>query len=106
MACRVAMAALEVLREEGMADNACVMGQRLRAGLRSLDAPGVELVRGRGLLNAVVIKVGRRERLGGGQGSRQAGRQARRERGKDGQRLGFCCRGGGLAAVIFWKVTT
>eukprot|EP00903_Cladosiphon_okamuranus_P017390 g16019.t1 len=56
MACRVATAALEVLREEGMADNACVMGQRLRAGLRSLDAPGVELVRGRGLLNAVVIK--------------------------------------------------
>ncbi|CAN0226428.1 unnamed protein product, partial [Hapterophycus canaliculatus] len=57
MACRVATAALQVLREERMAENASVMGKRLRAGLRSLDAPGVELVRGRGLLNAVVIKV-------------------------------------------------
>ncbi|CAM9714330.1 unnamed protein product [Ectocarpus sp. 4 AP-2014] len=56
MACRVATAALEVLREEGMAENACLMGERLRAGLRSLDAPGVELIRGRGLLNAVVVK--------------------------------------------------
>ncbi|CAN0029015.1 unnamed protein product [Ectocarpus fasciculatus] len=56
MACRVATAALEVLREEGMAENACLMGERLRAGLRSLDAPGVELIRGRGLLNAIVVK--------------------------------------------------
>eukprot|EP00752_Nemacystus_decipiens_P007689 g6872.t1 len=56
MACRVATAALEVLREEGIAANACAMGERLRAGLRSMDAPGVELVRGRGLLNAVVVK--------------------------------------------------
>ncbi|CBN75232.1 ornithine aminotransferase [Ectocarpus siliculosus] len=56
MACRVATAALEVLREEGMAENACLMGERLRAGLRSLNAPGVELIRGRGLLNAVVVK--------------------------------------------------
>lgn len=62
MACRVATAALEVLREEGMAANACAMGERLRSGLRSLDAPGVELVRGRGLLNAVVIKVGTEHR--------------------------------------------
>lgn len=58
MACRVATTALEVLREEGMAENACIMGERLRAGLRSLDAPGVELIRGRGLLNAIVVKVG------------------------------------------------
>ena len=57
VACRVATAALEVLREEGMAENATRMGERLRAGLRSLNAPVVELVRGRGLLNAIVVKV-------------------------------------------------
>ncbi|CAN0338206.1 unnamed protein product [Ascophyllum nodosum] len=56
VACRVATAALEVLREEGMAENATRMGERLRAGLRSLNAPVVELVRGRGLLNAIVVK--------------------------------------------------
>lgn len=57
MACRVATAALEVLKEENMAENATRMGERLRAGLRSIDAPCVDLVRGRGLLNAIVIKV-------------------------------------------------
>lgn len=57
VACRVATAALEVLREEGMAENATRMGERLREGLRLIDAPSVELVRGRGLLNAIVVKV-------------------------------------------------
>lgn len=76
MACRVAMAALEVLRDEGMAENACAMGERLRTGLRSMDAPGVELVRGRGLLNAVVIKVGSWGTVDWGQG-----KQGCRERG-------------------------
>lgn len=56
MACRVATAALKVLREEDMAANATLMGERLRDGLRSLDASCVELVRGRGLMNAIVIK--------------------------------------------------
>lgn len=56
VACRVATAALEVLREEDMAGNATRMGDRLREGLRSINAPAVELVRGRGLLNAIVIK--------------------------------------------------
>lgn len=57
MACRVATAALEVLHDEDLAGNATRMGERVRAGLRSMDAPAVELIRGRGLLNAVVIKV-------------------------------------------------
>eukprot|EP00904_Undaria_pinnatifida_P004918 jgi/Undpi1/1556/HiC_scaffold_11.g04946.m1 len=56
VACRVATAALDVLREEDMAGNATRMGDRLREGLRSVNAPGVELVRGRGLLNAIVVK--------------------------------------------------
>lgn len=82
MACRVATAALEVLRDEDMAGNATRMGERLREGLRSLDAPGVELVRGRGLLNAVVVKVWHPEiherqivEWGEGGGGRERGRR-------------------------------
>jgi ornithine--oxo-acid transaminase len=56
LACAVATAALEVLKEEQMADNAAVMGERLRAGLRALQSPYIELVRGKGLLNAIQIK--------------------------------------------------
>jgi ornithine--oxo-acid transaminase len=53
----VATAALEVLRDEKLADNAMVMGERFRAGLRRIPSRGlVESVRGRGLLNAMVIE--------------------------------------------------
>ena len=56
LACKVATAALEVLRDENMAENAMVRGQQLRAGLQSLVGnSAIELVRGRGLLNAIVI---------------------------------------------------
>ncbi|CAM9611301.1 unnamed protein product [Chrysoparadoxa australica] len=56
MACVVATAALEVLKEENLAQNAQEMGELLRAGLTGMNAPIVDLVRGRGLLNALVIK--------------------------------------------------
>lgn len=56
LACAVAMKALEVLKEEKMADNAAAMGELLRAGLRNLNSPYIATVRGRGLLNAIVIK--------------------------------------------------
>ncbi|MFM2360437.1 MAG: hypothetical protein RLY16_2430 [Bacteroidota bacterium] len=56
LACAVATAALEVLKEEHMAENAAIMGERLRAGLRALQSPYIELVRGKGLLNAIQIK--------------------------------------------------
>ena len=58
LACAVAMAALDVVKEEGLAENAAVMGELFRAGLRQLQKqfPGIILVvRGRGLLNAVEI---------------------------------------------------
>eukprot|EP00931_Biecheleriopsis_adriatica_P029267 TRINITY_DN17397_c0_g1_i1.p1 TRINITY_DN17397_c0_g1~~TRINITY_DN17397_c0_g1_i1.p1 ORF type:complete len:460 (+),score=89.69 TRINITY_DN17397_c0_g1_i1:58-1380(+) len=58
LACRVATAALEVLRDERLAENSTARGQQLRDGLNKLAAePGspISLVRGRGLLNAVVI---------------------------------------------------
>ncbi len=56
LACVVAIAALEVLKEEKLSENAEAMGKIFRAGLREIDSPLVELIRGRGLMNAVVIK--------------------------------------------------
>jgi len=58
LACRVATAALKVLRDECLSENSQARGQQLRQGLQNLaDAPGsiIDLVRGRGLLNAIVI---------------------------------------------------
>nr|XP_020460823.1 ornithine aminotransferase, mitochondrial isoform X2 [Monopterus albus] len=56
LACQVAMAALEVLEEEKLAENAQRMGELLRAELRKLPKDIVTTVRGKGLLNAVVIR--------------------------------------------------
>ncbi len=56
LACAVAMAALQVLKDERMAENAAAMGKLLRNEIRKLNSPFVELVRGKGLLNAIVIK--------------------------------------------------
>ena len=55
LACAVAIKSLEVLKTEKMADNAEKMGELLRQGLRDLNSPFIKLVRGRGLLNAIVI---------------------------------------------------
>ena len=56
LACVVAQAALEVVEEEKLADNAQEMGALFRKELSEYNHPMVELVRGKGLLNAVVIK--------------------------------------------------
>jgi ornithine--oxo-acid transaminase len=54
--CAVAMAALEVLRDEGLVENSVKRGEQLREGLRKLVGNScIESVRGRGLLNAIVI---------------------------------------------------
>jgi ornithine--oxo-acid transaminase len=56
LACKVATAALEVLREENLCQNAVERGEQLRAGLQQfVGRTAVETVRGRGLLNAIVI---------------------------------------------------
>ena len=55
LACRTAIAALEVLRDEKMAENAERMGTLLRSGLQELQSKHISLVRGRGLLTAIVI---------------------------------------------------
>lgn len=56
LACRVAIAALEVLEEEKLAENSETMGQLLRSELNKLPKDIVTTVRGKGLLNAIVIK--------------------------------------------------
>lgn len=56
LACKVAMVALEVLKEENMTENAAVLGDYFREQLRALNHPNIELVRGKGLLNAIVIR--------------------------------------------------
>jgi ornithine--oxo-acid transaminase len=55
LACAVAMEALKVLKEEKMAENAEAMGKLLRSELQSLESPFIHTIRGRGLLNAIVI---------------------------------------------------
>ena len=56
LACAVAMTSLAVLKEEGMAENAEAMGQILRSELQKLQSPYITIIRGRGLLNAIVIQ--------------------------------------------------
>jgi ornithine--oxo-acid transaminase len=56
LACKVAMEALQVLKDEKMAENAMAMGELLRQGLEGLGSPFIRTVRGKGLLNAIVIQ--------------------------------------------------
>ena len=57
VAAAVAIAALEVVRDENLAQNAAYLGEVLRTGLNEIAArnPLITLVRGKGLLNAIVI---------------------------------------------------
>ena len=56
IAAKVAIAALEVIREEKLAENAERLGQIFREEFSGINSEMIELVRGKGLLNAVVIK--------------------------------------------------
>ena len=56
LACKVAQAALEVVIDENLAKNAYRLGKIFRRELRAFDNDMITLVRGRGLLNAIVIK--------------------------------------------------
>lgn len=57
LACMVAKAAIEVVIEENLAENAEILGELFRNELRSRlkDCEIVSLIRGKGLLNAIVI---------------------------------------------------
>ncbi|KAK3559783.1 hypothetical protein QTP86_020724 [Hemibagrus guttatus] len=56
LACRVGIAAIQVMEEEKLAENAARMGKILRVELNKLPKEIVTEVRGKGLLNAIVIK--------------------------------------------------
>ncbi|KAJ5437923.1 uncharacterized protein N7458_008921 [Penicillium daleae] len=55
LGCAVAIRALEVVQEEQMVERAEKLGHIFRKGLEDLKSPLIETVRGKGLLNAIVI---------------------------------------------------
>lgn len=55
LACAVAIESLKVLKEENMITNAEAMGALLRDELQKLNSPFISVIRGKGLLNAIVI---------------------------------------------------
>jgi len=56
LAGKVAIAALEVVRDEKLAENAERLGRIFRDEMRAVKSEMIELVRGKGLLNAIVIR--------------------------------------------------
>lgn len=58
---RIAVTALQVLVEEDMINNAARMGELLRQELNRLPKEVIKIVRGKGLLNAVVIDSSKRK---------------------------------------------
>ena len=55
MGCAIATTALDILIDERLSERAEVLGEMFRSGVRAFNSPLVKEVRGRGLLNAVVI---------------------------------------------------
>jgi len=55
IACKVSIAALDVVRDEDLAAKSEKLGQLLRDELNKIDSGMITLVRGKGLLNAIVI---------------------------------------------------
>jgi ornithine--oxo-acid transaminase len=55
IASKVAIAALQVIKDEHLAENAATLGEIFRKELKTIQSEMVELVRGKGLLNAIVI---------------------------------------------------
>ena len=56
LACKVAIASLTVIKEENLVEKAFKLGNIFRDELRKIQSPMISLVRGKGLLNAMVIK--------------------------------------------------
>jgi ornithine--oxo-acid transaminase len=55
LSCKIAMVALQVLKDENLADNAMKMGDHFRSELIKLNSPHIKAIRGKGLLNAILI---------------------------------------------------
>lgn len=56
LACAVAKAALEIIKEENLIEKAEKLGIIFRDELEKIDSPLIEKIRGKGLLNAILIK--------------------------------------------------
>ena len=56
LACKVAIAALEVIKEEKLCERAAYLGEICRKALRKIPSDRISLIRGKGLLNAIIIE--------------------------------------------------
>lgn len=56
LACKIAITALTVLKEEKMMENAEAMGKLFREELQKINSPHISVIRGKGLLNAIIIQ--------------------------------------------------
>ena len=56
LGCKIAISAMEVVLDEKLAENAQTLGEILRTELRKIKSDRITLVRGKGLLNAIIIK--------------------------------------------------
>lgn len=55
LGCAVAIRALEIVRDENLVEQAERLGQIFRQGLKDLNSPMIKTIRGKGLLNAIII---------------------------------------------------
>ncbi|MCC7030989.1 MAG: ornithine--oxo-acid transaminase [Chitinophagaceae bacterium] len=56
LACAIAITALQILKDEHLCENAEEMGTYFRQQLAELNSPFIKIIRGKGLLNAIVIE--------------------------------------------------
>ena len=56
IAAKVAMAALDVIKDENLVENSNLMGEIFRKEMKSVTSKMIEIVRGKGLLNAIAVK--------------------------------------------------
>ena len=56
IACRVGIAALEVVKEEKLAERAEYLGKVFRDEMNKVNSPLIKQIRGKGLLNAIIIQ--------------------------------------------------
>ncbi len=56
LGCKIAMTAMSVVLDEKLAENSETLGEILRTELRAIQSDRITTVRGKGLLNAIIIK--------------------------------------------------
>jgi ornithine--oxo-acid transaminase len=61
LACKTAITALQVLKDERLGENASELGEVLRKGLKDLGSRHISVIRGKGLLNAIIIRHSNKE---------------------------------------------